>query len=91
MKIHQFTLAICVTVFAESVLAGSIACNGTIIADDQRDAQFKQQILDQCGQPTSMEDDDWIYDRSDVGQGIYVLHFNDNGQLDSIEERKGEE
>ena len=91
MKTHFFILAVCATLMTESVQAGTIECDGKIVADDQRDGQFKQQILDQCGQPTSMNDDDWIYDRSDIGQGIYVLHFDGSGQLDSIEESKGED
>ncbi len=67
--------------------AGSITCGEAIITDDQLDGQVTQQILDKCGQPTSKDGDNWLYDRSDVGQGIYVLHFNDSGQLDSIEEQ----
>ncbi len=71
--------------------AGSMTCGQAIITDDQLDGQVTQQILDKCGQPTSKDGDNWIYDRSDVGQGIYVLHFNDSGQLDSIEQQMDRE
>jgi len=71
--------------------AGSITCGEAIITDDQLDGQVTQQILDKCGQPTSKDGDNWLYDRSDVGQGIYVLHFNDSGQLDSIEQQMDRE
>ena len=71
--------------------AGSISCGDAIITDDQPDGQFKQQILDKCGQPTSKDGDTWLYDRSDLGWGIYVLHFNGSGQLDSIKEQMGQE
>src|SRR5512147_881311 len=74
-----------------TVHAGSITCGDAMITDDQPDGQFTQQILDQCGPPTSKDGDDWIYDRSDVGQGIYVLHFDDSGQLDSIEQQLNED
>jgi len=67
--------------------AGSMTCGDAIIGDDQPDGQFAQQILDKCGQPTSKDGNDWFYDRSDAGQGIYVLHFNDSGRLESIEEQ----
>ncbi|MFH0341108.1 MAG: hypothetical protein ACHBNF_03050 [Chromatiales bacterium] len=71
--------------------AGSMTFGQAIITDDQLDGQVTQQILDKCGQPTSKDGDNWLYDRSDVGQGIYVLHFNDSGQLDSIEEQMDRE
>jgi hypothetical protein len=49
--------------------------------------QTTQQVLDQCGPPTSQDGDNWIYDRSNQGQGIYILHFDDSGELDSIEQQ----
>lgn len=75
---------------AGAAYAGSIRCGDALISDDQLDGQFKQQIIEQCGEPTSEDGDDLIYDRSDVGQGIYVLHFSDSDQLESIEEQIGE-
>jgi hypothetical protein len=72
---------------AGSAQSGSITCGDAIITDDQPDGQFTQQILEQCGEPTAKDGDDWLYDRSDVGGGIYVLHFNDSGRLESIEEQ----
>ena len=75
---------------AGSAQAGSMTCGDTIISGGQLDGQFKQQVLEQCGEPTSQDGDNWIYDRSDVGQGIYILHFSDSDQLDSIEEQMDE-
>ena len=71
--------------------ASSITCGNAIITDDQPEGQFKQQILDKCGQPTLKDGDNWLYDRSDAGQGIYVLHFNGSGQVDSIKQQLGQE
>jgi hypothetical protein len=71
--------------------AGSITCGDATITDDQDEGQTTMQILDQCGQPTSQDGDNWIYDRSDVGQGTYILHFDDSGQLDSIQQQMDEE
>jgi hypothetical protein len=76
---------------AATAQAGSITCGDAMITDDQPDGQFQEQILQQCGEPTSKDGDDWFYDRSDVGQGTYVLHFNDSGQLESIEQQMDEE
>jgi hypothetical protein len=72
---------------AASAQAGTLRCGGDIIIDDQLSGQFKEQILEQCGAPTDKNGDDWLYDRTDVGDGVYVLHFNDDGQLESIEEQ----
>jgi len=76
---------------AGTAQAGAITCGDAIITDDQPDGQFTQQILDQCGPPSSKDGDNWLYDRSDVGQGIYALHFDDSGQLDSIEQQMNED
>ena len=70
--------------------AGTITCGDVIITDDQDDGQTTEQILDQCGPPTSQDGGNWIYDRSDMGQGIYILHFDDSEQLDSIEQQVDE-
>ena len=92
MKIQDISVTACAALLlAGTVQAGSITCGDAMITDDQPDGQFTQQILDQCGEPTSKDGDDWIYDRSDDGQGIYVLHFDDSGQLDSIEQQMNED
>jgi hypothetical protein len=67
--------------------AGSIMCGDATITDDQDVGQSTDQILQQCGPPTSQDGDNWYYDRSNQGQGIYILHFNDAGQLDSIQQQ----
>lgn len=86
MKINYFPLAgFPGLLLAGAVQATSMNCGTAVISDDQPDGQFKQQILEQCGEPTSKDGDDWLYDRSDVGDGTYILHFDDAEQLDSIE------
>jgi hypothetical protein len=92
MKIHNLLTSGCAgLLLSVTAHAGSITCGDAIITDDQPDGQFTQQILDQCGPPTSKDGDNWIYDRSDVGQGVYVLHFDDSGQLDSIQQQLNED
>ena len=88
MKFHAFlTTTVAGLLLAGTVHAGSMTCGDAMITDDQDEGQTTMQILDQCGAPTSKNGDDWIYDRSDMGQGIYILHFDDAGQLDSIEQQ----
>jgi hypothetical protein len=88
MKIHELIIFGCGGVLlAGSVHAGSITCGDATITDDQDVGQTTQQVLDQCGPPTSQDGNNWIYDRSNQGQGIYILHFDNSGQLDSIEQQ----
>lgn len=88
MKFHVFLIPACAgMLLAGTVRAGSISCGDVTITDDQDQGQTTMQVLEQCGQPTSKDGDNWMYDRSDVGQGIYILHFDDSGQLDSIEQQ----
>jgi len=88
MKTHHLSVATCAALLlAGTTQAGTMNCGETIIVDDQPDEQFKQQILAQCGEPASRDGDDWFYEREDVG---YVLHFNDSGRLESIEEQIGD-
>jgi hypothetical protein len=88
---YHYIAAIAAALLSGTAQAGSITCGDAIITDDQPDGQFKQQILDKCGQPTSKDGDNWLYDRSHVAQGIYVLHFNGSGQVDSIKPQMGQE
>ena len=92
MKIQTFLTAVgAVLVFAGTAQAGSMTCGDATITDDQDEGQTTMQILDQCGEPTSQEGDTWLYDRSDVGQGTYILHFDDSGQLDSIQQQMNDD
>lgn len=92
MKFNIFITTACVgLLLAGSARAGSMSCGDATITDDQDEGQTSMQILDQCGEPTTRDGDNWIYDRSDIGQGTYILHFNDSGQLDSIEQQLDED
>jgi hypothetical protein len=88
MKLDRFlTAAVACQLLVGTTDAGSITCGDAIITDDQDVGQTTQQVLDQCGPPTSQDGDNWIYDRSNQVQGIYILHFDDSGELDSIEQQ----
>ncbi len=88
MKLHNALICGCAgLLLVGTAHAASITCGHATITDDQPEAQTTQQVRDKCGEPTAKNGSDWIYDRSDVGQGVYVLHFNGSGQLESIKEK----
>ena len=92
MKIQHLPLTVCASLLLSgTVQAGYMSCGSAMIIDDQPVGQTQQQILQHCGEPTNRNGDNWYYDRSDVGQGTYRLHFNEAGQLDSIEQQMPEE
>jgi hypothetical protein len=84
---HRHIGVLAALVLATTAQAGSISCGDATISDDQDVGQSTDQILQQCGPPTSRDGSNWIYDRSDQGQGIYILHFDSSGQLDSIQQQ----
>ena len=89
MKANKVSIFIAAALLiAGSATAGSISCGDSTISDDQDEGQTSMQILEQCGEPTSRNGNDWLYDRSDVGEGIYVLHFNGASELESIDEEE---
>jgi hypothetical protein len=92
MKFHTcLTIAGAGLLLAGTAQAGTMTCGDVFITDDEDEGQTTMQILDQCGEPTSKDGDNWLYDRSDMGQGIYILHFDDAGQLDSIQQQMDED
>ena len=91
MKIHHFSFLSAALLLAGGAQAGSMSCGGALISDDQPDGQSTHRILAKCGEPTARDGNDWLYDRADLGEGTYILHFNDSGRLESIEEQIGEE
>lgn len=62
--------------------AGSMRCGGDIISDGQRVAQTQTEIVYKCGEPYARNYSTWLYVQSDGS--VYRLHFNDNGELDTI-------
>jgi hypothetical protein len=71
-----------------TALAESISCGQFMIEDDQTDPVTKNEVLKKCGEPTVERGNDWVYER--YGQNTKILHFNDNGGLESISERVGD-
>ena len=92
MKIEHLPITILAgLLLAGTVQAGTLSCGDALITDDMPQGQSQQQILAHCGEPSYTQGDDWYYDRADVGEGTYILHFNASEQLDSIEQQMPEE
>ncbi len=65
----------------QSVYAGSITCGTHIISDGGRHGPGAYELLKRCGEPTFRRGNTWIYQK---GNKTYSIHFNDNGDITSI-------
>jgi len=61
--------------------ANEMRCGTQLIFDDQVEPMLKAQVLEKCGEPTEKDYSSWYYRE----QGK-VLIFNDNDQLESIQD-----
>jgi hypothetical protein len=66
-----------------NAFAGSMYCGTQIITDDEMQGESTQSIREKCGAPDEKNGNNWVYKHSDGA--TYRLHFNDNGELGSIE------
>ena len=80
-NIKTLAAAIAVSLSTIPALAQEMRCGNLLISGDQIHPLLKEQVLKECGEPTSREFDRWYYE----AQGK-ILVFNDNGELDHIEE-----
>jgi hypothetical protein len=67
---------------AQSVVAESMLCGGTVIQDGQPQPVTAEQVLAACGEPTTKELGQWVYARP--GELAKTLRFDDAGNLESI-------
>jgi hypothetical protein len=80
-NIRMLVLGIAATGLAIPALGQEMRCGNLLIAGDQIHPLLKEQVLKECGEPTSQDYNRWFY----RAQGK-ILVFNDNGELDHIEE-----
>ena len=71
----------------QCAMANTMECGGTIIDDGQDVPVTSEQVLAACGQPTSRENGQWVY--QEPGQFTKILRFDEDGNLQSIEEQLG--
>ena len=70
---------------AGPAFAGNFSCGQRLIREAERAGPFKDEIRQQCGDPTYTEGNIWVYER---GQRFTaILTFNSRGQLTSISRR----
>jgi len=69
------------TLMFQSVYAGSMRCGSHLISDSGRHGPGAYEVLKRCGEPTSRQGYTWVYKK---GNKRYVIHFNDNGAITSI-------
>jgi hypothetical protein len=82
-------LWVALTLGSQGVLAETMDCGGSVIDDAQDVPASAAQVLASCGEPTSREGGEWIYERP--GQFTNVLKFDSDGNLQSISSRPGNE
>ena len=83
-----FSTCLLMTLLGGTVLADTMTCGQYMIQSGETNPVTKDEVEQQCGQPTAKEGNDWIYQRA--GENTKILHFNDNGGLESISERVGD-
>ena len=66
-----------------TAMAGMMKCGTHIIDDGQVEGQTQDEIRAKCGEPAEKKWNDWVYKRDNK---TYRLHFNDSGDLESINE-----
>jgi hypothetical protein len=67
------------------VSAGTFFCGTHEISDNQIPGQSRAEIQQKCGAPQDSSGDNLFYRKGSV---TYRLHFNDNDELESIEEMR---
>jgi hypothetical protein len=63
-------------------MAGTMLCGGTVIEDGQPQPVTAEQVLAACGEPTSRDFGQWVYEKP--GELAKTLRFDDEGNLISI-------
>jgi hypothetical protein len=81
LNVKLLAAAIAVSIVTVPALAQEMRCGNLLISGDQIHPLLKEQVLKECGEPTSKDYNRWYYET----QGK-ILVFNDNDELDHIEE-----
>lgn len=72
---------VAVSCVAVPALAQEMRCGNRLISGDQIEPLLKEQVLQECGEPTSKDYNRWFYQE----QGK-ILVFNGNDELEEIQE-----
>ena len=81
LNVKLLAAAIAVSIVTVPALAQEMRCGDLLISGDQIHPLLKEQVLKECGEPTSKDYNRWYYET----QGK-ILIFNDNDELDTIQD-----
>lgn len=85
-NIRMLAITAAASALALPALAQEMRCENRLISGDQVHPMVQEQVLQECGEPTSKDYNRWFYQ----AQGK-VLVFNNNGELDHIEDANAPE
>lgn len=72
-------------VSAQGAFAATMRCGDTVIDDEQLVPATAAQVQAACGEPTTRESGQWVYQQQ--GQSTMVLQFDAEGNLQSISDQ----
>jgi hypothetical protein len=84
----KLPLAIIFSACSSATLAQTMQCPNGIVDSDQDSGIYKQEIRQKCGVPDEDNFTHWRYEREDF---VYILSFEDDGELMSIDQQPIEE
>ena len=84
-RLANAVLWIALALGASGGMATTMRCGGTVIDDEQLVPATAAQVLAACGEPTSRESGQWVYQRQD--EFTRTVQFDADGNLQSITER----
>lgn len=81
INIKMLAAVAAVSCAAVPALAQEMRCGNRLISGEQIEPLLKEQVLQECGEPTSKDYNRWFYQE----QGK-ILVFNGNDELEEIQE-----
>ena len=70
------------TLISFTAMAADMKCGTHMISEDEEVGMTKSDVIQKCGHPQEEHGNSMTYKHE--GGSTYVLHFNDNGHLESI-------
>jgi hypothetical protein len=85
--LRSVAISVAFALGAQGASATTMRCGDTVIDDEQLVPATAAQVQAACGDPTSKEPGQWVYQQ--LGQPTMVLQFDSDGNLQSINEQAG--
>lgn len=84
MKFTNILLGLALLLLAQPVLAANMQCAGGVIQDGLRTPITAPEVRSKCGDPTHEKGNTWMYEKGNL---IFTLHFDTNGNLQTLQGR----